>query len=201
MSQLINEKAILSRELNRGESCLHRNWHLHSLHCCWALLPLERVPTVLGMLNRVHYKLPRGTTASIVEMKSKWHAMPNIKGFHMPDTESSRKAPEAKKQGKMIWSVCLGNNGKEARGRGRPSREAACRAPQRPGRGEMCRNSRDAVIQDTREDLHSTCCSGHWVSPVGFHKLSLPNWSISLLCQMLRNHWTPELFPTDLFLS
>lgn len=45
MSHLINEKAVLPRELNRGESCQHRNWHLHSLHCCWALLPLEGVPS------------------------------------------------------------------------------------------------------------------------------------------------------------
>lgn len=154
------------------------------------------------MMNRAHYKLPRGTAASTVEMKSKWHGMPNRKGFHMPDTESSRKAPEAKKltlcggfthkkQRKTSWSMCLGKDGKEARGRGRPSREAACGDPQRPGRGEVCRNSRDAAIQETCEDLRSTCCLGHWASacvlhhPLASTNSSLPNWSISLCCQEL----------------
>lgn len=164
------------------------------------------------MMNRVHYKLPRGTAASIVEMKSKWHVMPNRKGFHMPDTESSRKAPRLRSRtcvealcirSKERWAeVCaLGKMGSKQEG------EAACRDPQRPGRGEVCRNSRDAAIQDTHEDLRSRCCLGHWASAcVLHHPLAYTN-SVFLtgafLCaaRHFRNHWTPELFPADLFLS
>lgn len=72
--------------------------------------PATRTGAVLGMMNRVHYKLPRGRAASTVEMKSKWHATPNRKGFHMPDTESSCKAPEVK-----TLNLCGGSMHKKQR--------------------------------------------------------------------------------------
>lgn len=98
MSHLINEKAVLPRDLNRGKAaCIETTSPLPALTSPLPVLlqspPATGKRAVVGMMDRTHYKLPRGKAAQQPplrdEVKMARHAIQ--KRVHTPDTESSCK--------------------------------------------------------------------------------------------------------------